>query len=293
MAVDANIERYREFVDERILAYLPPLNVAEGGLAVEAARYSVAAGGKRIRPVLLLMTAQMLGVDRATAYPFAVALEFIHTYSLIHDDLPAMDNDLLRRGQPTCHAQYGEAIAILAGDGLLNRAYEILFETMQMSGTAGALDAAQHIATAAGFMGMVGGQCLDLTATEAPLQTVQAKKTGALIRAAVLAAAALARAEKMTTTALDRFASALGLAFQIKDDLLDVSATAAELGKSIGKDARDEKQTFVTVYGAARATAYFQQTMQEAADALATLRKTGHDVTDLDALWRYLEKRSF
>ena len=168
-----------------------------------------------------------------------------------------------------------------------------MIDAIPAAPVAGAAVAAKHLATAAGFDGMIGGQCLDLTSTDASLQTIQAKKTGALIRAAVLAAAALACAEREITDALDRYASALGLAFQIKDDLLDGSATEDELGKSIGKDERDEKKTFVTVYGSERATVIFQQVMQEAAHALQTLRETGHDVTDLEAMWRYLERRSF
>jgi geranylgeranyl pyrophosphate synthase len=229
-------------------------------------RYSVFAGGKRLRPVLTLAAA--IAVDpsqRRLALPAACAIELIHTYSLIHDDLPAMDNDTLRRGRPTLHVVYGEGIAILAGDGLHAEAFGLLArepvdDQRAREVAARKLRVIGLVGTAAGAIGMVGGQAIDLQAAgQAPgrpltldadaLQAMHARKTGALIRAAASAGAIMAGAAADQIDAVDRYAAEVGLAFQIVDDILDVEGDAASLGKSAGKDAADDKPTYPRLYG--------------------------------------------
>ena len=220
-------------------------------LIYKAARYSLLDGGKRIRPLLLLEFASLFGVSQDKAMPFACALECIHTYSLVHDDMPCMDNDDLRRNRPTNHKVYGEAMALLAGDALLNRAYEILLSAVQGKHEA---QAATYIAGCAGMHGMIGGQCIDLinerkSLDQTILHTMHAKKTGALIRAACVGGTMLGTEDKVYLTAAEEYAKELGLAFQIIDDILDVEGDAKELGKNIGADAQQGKNTFVSVYG--------------------------------------------
>lgn len=288
---------WKEAVEQYLYAHLPSLGRDEGGLAAEAAAYSVNVGGKRIRPLLLIASAVLCGSTPDAAMPYAAALEMIHTYSLIHDDLPAMDDDDFRRGQPSCHAAFGEAHAMLAGDGLLTFAFETMLGALVREPSAEAAEAALVIARAAGFRGMIAGQCLDLSDdpfrdAEQRLRTIQEKKTGALIRAAVMAGAALAGAGNHLTGRLDRFAASLGLAFQIKDDLLDAESTSETLGKTIGKDARDNKLTFVTLYGNAEAARHFETEMGIAQSMLDGLAADGVDVSLLAAIWRYLNQRT-
>ncbi len=210
-----------------------------------AMRYSLFAGGKRIRPVLCLEAAQAVGDGAAGAMEAACALEMIHTYSLIHDDLPALDNDDFRRGRPTCHKQFGEAMAILAGDALLTRAFEILRDARLV----------HELATAAGTVGgMIGGQVADLEGegqppTAALLESIHRAKTGALLRASVRMGAIAAGADERQLEALTCYGTHIGLAFQIVDDLLDVEQSSEKLGKTAGKDAQQQKITFPAVYG--------------------------------------------
>ena len=224
-------------------------------LVYEAARYSLLAGGKRVRPTLLLEFASMFGVREDVAMPFACAIECIHTYSLIHDDLPCMDDDDLRRNRPTNHKVYGEAIALLAGDALLNRAYELLLSAVVDEKSA---RAARYIANCAGVCGMVGGQCIDL-ANEGHkispdlLLEMHSKKTAALIRAACVGGALLGTNEEWIISYVTEYAVELGMAFQIKDDILDVEGNAADLGKNVGMDAQMQKNTFVSVFGLSKA----------------------------------------
>jgi geranylgeranyl diphosphate synthase, type II len=234
-------------------------------VVADAMRYSVTAGGKRLRPILCLAAADAVGGRRELALPAACALEFIHTYSLIHDDLPAMDDDTMRRGRPTLHVVAGEGIAILAGDGLLTEAFHLMAREPHTSDgelIARKLRAIEVVAAAAGPVGMVGGQALDL-ASAAPnpsagrgqpldaeaLQTMHAKKTGALIRAAASAGAIMGGGADTQVRAIDAAAAELGLAFQIIDDVLDVEGAAATLGKSVGKDAAAGKSTYPALYG--------------------------------------------
>lgn len=221
----------------------------------EAMAYSLLAGGKRIRPVLVLAFADLLDVSHEDAMPFAVALEMIHTYSLIHDDLPAMDNDDLRRGKPTNHVVYGEATAILAGDGLLNRAFEVVGAYLAQNPFVEGIAAVNILSRASGCRGMIAGQMVDMEGETRALSGeellyMHENKTGALIEAACLmpfALAGLSGTEEFEN--VRQFALEVGIAFQLKDDILDVESTAEELGKPIGSDVAQGKTTFVTMYG--------------------------------------------
>lgn len=217
----------------------------------EAMQYSLLAGGKRIRPVLLLATAQVFGRQPAEFLPTATALEMIHTYSLIHDDLPAFDDDDLRRGQPTCHVKFGESVAILAGDALFAEAYRLICEK-QTAPPEVKLAVIEEISVATGVRGVVGGQLLDILgdAKEADaLRLVHHLKTGRLIMACVHCGGLLAGAPESELKKLRDFAAELGLLFQIKDDILDVVGETAVLGKQAGADVRLERRTYVSVYG--------------------------------------------
>src|SRR5437016_1523700 len=223
----------------------------------EAMRYALLAGGKRIRPVLALATARAVGVEQHEVLPLAGAIELIHTYSLIHDDLPAMDDDELRRGMPTCHVKFGEDVAILAGDGLYAEAFRHLL-TEQHSPPERVLRAAAELATATGVNGMVGGQYADVSQRTPPgpaaLRRVHELKTGRLIGASVLCVLLLGgKADESAAASLRRFAGELGVLFQIVDDILDVTGTDAALGKPRGSDERHGKRTYVSEFGIDRA----------------------------------------
>jgi geranylgeranyl pyrophosphate synthase len=275
----------RTRVDAALDRYLPRPPTCPA-IVAEAMRYSVFAGGKRLRPVLTLAAAE--AVDRSSsdlALPAACAIEMIHTYSLIHDDLPAMDNDTLRRGRPTLHVVYGDGIAILAGDGLHAEAFTLLAREPADGSAAIAerkLRVLRVIGDAAGPAGMVGGQAIDLQAAgQAPgravtldadgLREMHARKTGALIRASAVSGVIMAGATADTVAAIDRYATDVGLAFQIVDDILDVEGAAEELGKTTGKDAADAKPTYPSLFGleqsralAAACVARARQTLVEA-----------------------------
>ena len=255
--------------------YLAGLDLNDGagteGLS-EAMRYSLLAGGKRIRPVLALATAEALGRAPDELLPLAAALEMIHTYSLIHDDLPAMDDDDLRRGRPTLHRAFGEDVAILAGDGLFAEALFLVLDR-QAGPPAGVLAAVRELAAAAGVDGMVGGQYLDITAgadlAPADLRRLHALKTGRLIGASVDAVLLLTGAEEPARIAYHRFAAELGVLFQIVDDILDVTGDEAALGKRSGSDERHDRRTYVSVFGLERARELARASHREASDALA------------------------
>jgi geranylgeranyl diphosphate synthase type II len=251
-------------------------------LLARAQDYSLMAGGKRIRPALVLEVAHTLGGDRKSALPFACAIEMIHTYSLIHDDLPCMDNDDMRRGKPTSHKVFGEANAILAGDGLLTDAFTAAASHPDADK---ALSAVRILASAAGSIGMVGGQIMDLAGEQEKLPldtllTLHARKTGALITAAVQlgAVAAGEREGSPVWEALTTYAQRIGLAFQVVDDILDVTADPALLGKTCGKDQNENKTTFLTYYTLDEAREYARTLTDEAVcaiepfDAQGTLR---------------------
>ena len=242
-------------LQEKVDAYLAELRfAAEPGTKglEEAMRYSLLAGGKRIRPVLSLATADALGRDADAVLPLAAAIEMIHTYSLIHDDLPAMDDDELRRGKATCHVAFGEDVAILAGDALFAEALKLLL-TRQSGDPAGVLAATREIVSAAGAAGMVGGQYLDVAGEGTELRHLHELKTGALIAASVGAVLALEGLNGPATIPFRRFAGELGVVFQIVDDILDVTGEEEELGKPRGSDERHGKATYVSAHGVERA----------------------------------------
>jgi farnesyl diphosphate synthase len=248
--------RHTDALIERLLA------VPEGleARVYEAMRYSALAPGKRLRPLLVLAGARLFAVAQASALRVAAAIEMVHAYSLIHDDLPAMDNSDLRRGRPTCHKKFDDATAVLAGDGLLTMAFEVLAHPDTHGDPAVRCGLVAALASAAGGAGMVGGQMIDLIAERQVLDIgaitrLQRMKTGALIAFACEAGAILAKAANEPRTALHGYAHDLGLAFQIADDLLDVEGSAAETGKPVGADAAAGKATFVSILGVARARA--------------------------------------
>ena len=264
------------------------------GIVYEAMRYSLLAGGKRIRPVLALAAGQVLGEQEARILPFACAIEMIHTYSLIHDDLPAMDDDDYRRGRYSCHKKFGEATAILAGDALLTMAFEIAAEgALALEDPKRGLRAIRHIALSAGTEGMIGGQIVDLDAetraiSESELRYLCERKTGALLRAPVLAAAGAE--ETRSAALLLEYADTIGLAFQIKDDILDVEGDISVLGKATGSDAKDGKTTFVTLYGIQRSKTLLEDLTNRAlaaCDQLISLQ-TGAQAQDACAFLKEL-----
>lgn len=253
---------------------------------LEAMRYSLFAGGKRLRPALALGAAEMISGDDSAALPAACALEMIHTYSLMHDDLPAMDNDDFRRGRPTAHKAFGEATAILAGDALLTLAFEVMSES-------GNIRVIREIAHAAGACGMAGGQQLDIEAEGRSiglddLRRIHALKTGALIRVSVRAGALLAGAQKDVLDALSAYGEALGLAFQIADDILNVTSTEAALGKPVGSDADRDKSTYPAIMGIEGARALAEEAVST---AVAALERFGAEADIFRALARFVVER--
>ncbi|MBX6311980.1 MAG: polyprenyl synthetase family protein [Isosphaeraceae bacterium] len=290
------LQEARRRVEEALDRFLPaadaPPPAACPARLAEAMRYSVLGGGKRLRPLLALLAAEACGADLDQALPAACALELVHTYSLIHDDLPAMDDDDLRRGRPTCHRAFDEATAILAGDGLLTLAFEIVARHTRPPEAAAACLVA--LAEGAGPEGMVGGQMADLQAegrtdgTIAALEAIHRRKTGALLRAALRMGAAVAGAPEPIARALDDYGRAIGLAFQIIDDLLDVQGDEAKLGKRVRKDSGLGKWTypgFLGVEGSRR------RARQLAEEAIAALEPLGDRGARLKALaWDLLER---
>jgi len=246
----------------------------------DAMLYSLMAGGKRVRPVLLLETCRMCGGDVSAALPFACAVEMVHTYSLIHDDLPCMDDDDLRRGKPTNHKVYGEATAVLAGDGLLTAAFEAMSEEVGNLPFDRVVQAISCLAKAAGGRGMVGGQVLDIAGegrslSEEELKEVYSLKTGALISAAAEMGCILAGGDEFARSAVVTYAKKIGLAFQVQDDVLDVSGDEAVIGKPVGSDIRSEKSTFVTLYGIDACRDLVKRLSDESVEALSTFEESG------------------
>ncbi|MGQ9901554.1 MAG: polyprenyl synthetase family protein [Fimbriimonadales bacterium] len=255
---------------QRYLSDEPPLP----RLLSEAMAYAATSPGKRLRPILCIAAAESVGSTAEAVMPTACALELIHAFSLVHDDLPAMDNDHLRRGQPTVWYQYGEAMAILVGDALFAKAFELLTEQAQHSRPERVVQAIQCIATAAGVHGMCGGQVEDIlcegqSVSEEQLRFIHTHKTGALIRASVLSGALLGGADPAQLTALDAYSRALGLAFQITDDILDETAPTEQIGKPAGSDRARNKATYPALLGLEQARAHAQQAMEDAFTALA------------------------
>ncbi|NHM93262.1 polyprenyl synthetase family protein [Staphylococcus sp. 10602379] len=261
----------------------------------ESMRYSLEAGGKRIRPLLLLATLDMLSEEGyQKGMSSALALEMIHTYSLIHDDLPAMDNDDYRRGKPTNHKVYGEWMAILAGDALLTKAFELIATQNDLKPNI-QIQLIQSLAQASGHLGMVGGQTLDMQSesqqlTLSQIQTIHEHKTGALIHFAIVAATIIAEAPPRITQLLSDFAKQLGVIFQIKDDLLDVYGDQEKLGKPVGSDILNDKSTYVTLLGKTEAEHQLNSHIQQAEDILNTLASE-YDVSHLNELLKLFYQR--
>ena len=273
MSTGVEAPSYPVDLQRQVDAYLQGLHFASEPATArldEAMRYSLLAGGKRIRPVLALSTAEALGRDPASVLPLAGAIEMIHTYSLIHDDLPAMDDDDLRRGRPTCHVAYGEDVAILAGDGLFAEALRLALAEQQ-GPPENVLGAVRELVSAAGTTGMVGGQFLDVAGEgDLELRHLHELKTGALIGAAVCCVLALEGLDEPATLPYRRFAAELGVVFQIVDDILDVTGDEAETGKSRGSDERHGKATYVSVYGLDKARELAREAHASARSALDT-----------------------
>ncbi|HYP48799.1 MAG TPA: farnesyl diphosphate synthase [Thermoleophilaceae bacterium] len=276
MSVPTAEAAYPVELQQRVDDHLAALSFSAGPGAErleEAMRYSLLAGGKRIRPVLAMATAEALGRDPGEVLPLAAALEMVHTYSLIHDDLPAMDDDDLRRGKPTCHVAFGEDVAILAGDGLFAEALRIV--ASQPGEPANVLGALRELVTAAGVQGMVGGQFLDVAGpSTVELRRLHELKTGALIAASVRCVLLLEGFDGPATIPFRRFAAELGVVFQIVDDILDVTGDEAELGKPRGSDERHGKATYVSVYGLEQARRLARESHAGARAALAEVE--GH-----------------
>ncbi|MBR5809247.1 MAG: polyprenyl synthetase family protein [Clostridia bacterium] len=272
------MQKYIDLAEKALSEYMKVVDNPQKKI-YEAEEYSLMAGGKRLRPVIMMMTAKMCGKSPELVLPFAAAIEMIHTYSLIHDDLPAMDNDDLRRGKPTNHKVFGEAMAILAGDALLTKAFEVASsfndETVPKERV---LRAIMVLATASGDNGMIGGQVVDIESRNEDaelLRYLHSLKTGALIRASGVIGAILAGGTEDEIKAVESFCDNLGIAFQIQDDILDVTGTEEELGKPIGSDAENEKSTYVTLFGVEKAEKLAEEYTQKAIESLGIFKENG------------------
>lgn len=295
--VSEDAERYLARRAEEVNCWLDelvPVETAKPEQLHRAMRYSLFAGGKRLRPALLLASGEALGAATSDLAPAACAVEMIHTYSLIHDDLPAMDDDDFRRGRPTCHRVFGEAIAILAGDALLTLAFQVLSE-MTASSVEGRLQVIREIAAAAGSVdALIGGQVVDIDSEGKQVDGetvdyIHRSKTGALIRASVISGGILAGAERSQLGRLREFGERIGLAFQIADDVLDVTATSERLGKTAGKDHAARKATYPAIHGLAASNRRAKELVVEARVALAELNA---DTRTLEALAAFIIART-
>ena len=286
MNLQQYLARRQQRVDRFLERCIPPANQSD--TLTHAMRYSVFSGGKRIRPILSIAATEALGAAVTPVLPFACALELIHTYSLIHDDLPAMDDDDVRRGQPTSHRVFGEGMAILAGDALLTEAFRIMAEAAAKPGVSQrrALQVLTEIASAAGARGMVAGQAADLSAENRPIdlptvEWIHIRKTGALIRAAVRAGAVLAGARADQLQRLTRYADCLGLAFQIADDILDAEGPTEVTGKNPGRDQARHKATFPAVLGLSAAKERARDLLANAVEELRSFKRPAEPLREI------------
>ena len=276
MEIKAEIAARAEQVEAILAKYLPREEVAQKTV-ISAMNYSLLAGGKRLRPMLMWESYRMFGGRSQVIEPFMAAMEMIHTYSLVHDDLPAMDNDKYRRGKKTTHAQFGEAMGILAGDGLLTYAFETAVKSFAIEpGNTNIGKALKILATKAGIYGMLGGQCVDVEAEGKPLEAealhfIYRLKTGALLEASMLIGAVLAGATKGEQRKVEQAAGELGLAFQIQDDILDVTSTTEILGKPVGSDPKNHKTTYVTLFGLEKARQEVERLSNHSVELMDTL----------------------
>lgn len=287
--IDKSIEDYSERISKALIEHLPVANDGQKSV-VMAMKYSLTNGGKRLRPILVLEFCKMCGGDTEKAMAYACAVEYVHTYSLIHDDLPCMDNDDLRRGKPSCHKMYGEATALLAGDALLTHAFEIA-STADFDGAKNA-DAVSLLAQNSGVCGMIGGQVLDLkyeaaSPSMSQLLTVHKLKTGAMISAACLLGCIAGDATEEQILAASKFAYYLGIAFQIKDDILDVTGDEQKLGKPVGSDKDNEKTTYVDIVGLNKAQEDVEKLTQAAIESLSAFENNEF----VSSLAEYLTRR--
>lgn len=305
MSLNGNLNK-SQFMEElqqkvehinNVLEKFLPVEEGQQRIIFEAMNYSVRAGGKRLRPILMEETYHMFGGSSAVIEPFMAAIEMIHTYSLVHDDLPAMDNDEYRRGKNTTHAVYGEAMGILAGDALLNLAYETAAKAFDMEvADARVARAFTVLAKKAGVYGMVGGQVVDVESeksddcpiTREKLDFIYRLKTGALIESSMMIGAILAGASSDEVSRVEQIAAKLGLAFQIQDDVLDVTSTLEVLGKPVGSDEKNNKATYVTFEGLDKAVSDVERISKEAEEQLDDL---GYDDAFLKELFEYLIHR--
>ncbi len=299
MNFEKELEHRTKEVETIVKSYLPE----ESGWAktvMEAMNYSVNVGGKRLRPMLMAETCRLFGGADKVIEPYMAAIEMIHTYSLVHDDLPAMDNDEYRRGKKTTWVVYGDAMAILAGDGLLNYAFETALTSFEMPGSsvAAKAKALSILAKKAGIHGMIGGQTADIEAehlggsvTKEHLLFIHEHKTAALIQAAMMAGAVLADASDAQVQIIEQAAYEIGIAFQIQDDILDVTSSLETLGKPVGSDARNQKTTFVTLKGIEEASREQKELSAHAIELLASFEKEGYHNAFLIELIRSLITR--
>lgn len=285
----AQLDKYSDAVNNELMKYIPEANDGQRDVT-KAMRYSLSNGGKRLRPIFVLEFCKMCGGDVNKALPYACAIEYIHTYSLIHDDLPCMDNDDMRRGKPSCHKMYGEATALLAGDALLTHAFEIC-SVSDLSDSQN-LRAVSLLSQNAGVGGMIGGQVIDLKYEQSDpsvsdILTVHRLKTGALISAACILGCIAAGADDEKIALASRYAYMIGTAFQIRDDLLDIMGDEEKLGKPVGSDADNDKTTYVTLVGADRA----QQDVKTLTDKAVELLDSFDDNDFMKTLSEYLVTR--
>ena len=275
------LKKRTEEINKVIQSYLPE----EEGFAktmAQAMNYSILAGGKRLRPMLILETLRLFGGEEKLAYPFMAAMEMIHTHSLVHDDLPALDNDDYRRGRLTTHKVYGEAMGVLSGVALLNYAYEVMLTAFDTADTpdcqAHVIQALKVMSHKTGLYGMLGGQSVDVENDGKPMSRemidyIYENKTSALIEASVMTGAILAGANEQEVSAVEKAAGNIGLAFQIQDDILDVTSTAEELGKPVHSDEKNNKVTYVTLFGTEKAAEQVEELSEKAIDLLKSLNK--------------------
>ncbi|MGE5631933.1 MAG: polyprenyl synthetase family protein [Caulobacteraceae bacterium] len=270
---------------DKFLDSLVPEN-EEIPVITDAMRYSLFAGGKRLRPILALMACEMFGGNEDEVLPFACCIELIHTYSLIHDDLPAMDNDDFRRGKLTNHKVYGEGFAVLAGDALLNQAFEIMSDIITKKPRIEYIKTMNTISRASGVNGMIGGQCIDLYFENKnididTLKNMHNKKTGAIITASLAAGALIAGAAEQDVKSMEQFGAIIGLAFQVTDDILDVEGTIEKIGKSTNKDLAKNKSNFISFYGLQQSKRIASDLISEAKKVISAYGAKGYYLSEL------------
>jgi len=295
MSIKEGLHKKAEIIEAKLNTYLVTHENSYEEKLHESMLYSLLSGGKRIRPILLIEVGELFGAKQEDLIDFACAIEMIHTYSLIHDDLPAMDDDDLRRGKKTNHKVYGEAMAILAGDGLLNFSYELMIETSLKNDSYCYLKAMKEISKAAGHQGMVGGQVADCLSegkigTKDTLEYIQLKKTSALLTCALTAGGCIAGVSEMTLNDLRKLGTAVGFAFQIRDDILDIESDESVLGKPIGSDEKNHKLTYPSLFGLEASKAKVRELTDE---ANRILKSFDGDTSFLESLVNYLCNREY